>query len=128
MTLIARLVLALNAGVIGLIGLAYLYDPNMLLANYGLSTDSLGMDNMLRSTYGGLFLCVAGLFAFGALNADRRADALGLLALFMGGLAFGRIASIVMAGTPDPSIMSLLAYEAVAFLIALFLYRQTASA
>ena len=75
MTLIARLVLALNAGVIGLIGLAYLYDPNMLLANYGLSTDSLGMDNMLRSTYGGLFLCVAGLFAFGALNADRRADA-----------------------------------------------------
>ena len=128
MILMSRIILFVNAAVIGLIGLAYLYDPNVLLANYGLSTDGPGMDNMLRGTYGGLFLCIAGLFGLGALNASRRSDILGLLALFMGGQAFGRLASVAMAGMPDPSILSLLAYEIAVFSIALFLYKQTASA
>ena len=127
MSLMSRIILFLNAAVIALIGLAYLYDPNVLLANYGLSTDGPGIDNMLRGTYGGLFLCMAGLFGWGVINTARRSDALGLLALFMGGQALGRIASLAMVGMPDVSILSLLAYEIIMFAIALFLYRQTAS-
>jgi len=126
MIVLARTVLVLNAAVIGLIGLAYLYDPNLLLANYGLSADSPGMDNMLRSSYGGLFAAIAVLFALGAVNGSRTSDSLALLALFMGGLAVGRIASIALAGAPDPSMYTLLGYEAAVSVFALFLYRRTA--
>lgn len=128
MVFLSRMVLLMNSVVIGLIGLAYLYDPNLLLANYGLAVDGPGMDNMLRSTYGGLFIALAGVFAFGVLNESRRPDAMGLLALIMGGLALGRVASLVMAGPPEMAINTLLAYEASVFVIALFLYRQTADA
>ncbi len=128
MTLVASAFLLLNSTVIGLIGAAYLYDPNLLLANYGLSVDNPGMDNMLRSSYGGLFFALAPLFALGAVKKTRRADALILVSLFMGGLAVGRIASLLLAGAPDPSMYSLLAYEAVACVIALFLSRSVVSA
>ena len=119
MILTARLILGLNAIVICLIGFIYLYDPNILLRNYGLSVSDPSMDNMLRSTYGGLFLAMASLFGLGAISTARRAHSLELLSLFMGGLALGRIASLLMAGTPDPSILSLLAYEATASLVAI---------
>ena len=76
---------------------------------------------------GGLFLAMAGVFALGAVNALRTSDALVLLALFMGGLALGRIASLALAGAPDPSMHMLLGYEATAAAIAFFLYRRTAS-
>ena len=46
--MISRIYLALNFAVIGLIAVAYLYDPNLLLSRYGLETGSIGMDNMLR--------------------------------------------------------------------------------
>lgn len=116
--MISRLFLALNAIAIGLIALAYLYDPNLLLARYGLETDSPGMDNMLRSTYGGLYLVLAALFATGVFVAKRRRDALIFLLLFMGGNAIGRTASIVFAGMPPQSIMPLLAYEVVVAVVA----------
>lgn len=128
MTKAARMILILNAIVIGSIGLAYLVDPNLLLANYGLSVGEVGMDNMLRSTYGGLFVAMAGLFALGSVKENRRRDALGLLALFMGGLAAGRIASLTLAGVPDGSMHMLLAYEATAFAVAVFLYQRTPAA
>lgn len=127
MTKAARMILILNAIVIGSIGLAYLVNPNLLLANYGLSVGEIGMDNMLRSTYGGLFVAMAGLFALGGFAEARQRDALGVLALFMGGLAVGRIASLTLAGAPDASMHMLLAYEATVFVIAVSLYRRTAA-
>ena len=85
--MMARLFLGLNAAVIGLIGLVYLYDPNLLLGRYGLETGGAGLDNMLRSTYGGVFVGVAAIFLLGALHDTRSRDALALAAIFMGGLA-----------------------------------------
>ncbi len=123
----AQAILILNAALIGAIGLAYLVDPNLLLANYGLVAGEPGMDNLLRGTYGGLFIAMASLFALGAFRQARRRDALGLLALFMGGLAVGRVASLALAGAPDPSMHMLLGYEATAFVITIFLYRRTAA-
>ncbi|MEL6829362.1 MAG: DUF4345 family protein [Pseudomonadota bacterium] len=80
----SRLLLAFNVLVIGLIGLLYLCEPNLLLARYGLETETAGMDNMLRSAYGGIFLVSALIFATEIVLQARRRDALAFLTLFAG--------------------------------------------
>ncbi|MFN3212062.1 MAG: DUF4345 domain-containing protein [Henriciella sp.] len=126
--MISRLFLGFIALSIGSIGILYLFNPNLLLARYDLATGSTGMDNMLRSTYGGLFLASAGIFAMGAFITRRRRDALAFVAIFMTGAALGRIASILAVGMPPATIMPLLYFEIVATLIALALYVRTPSA
>lgn len=121
----SRIFLGFNAVAIGGIGLAYLYDPNLLLARYELQAGSAGMDNMLRSTYGGIFLVSAAMFLFGAVSDKRRRDALLFVAIFMFGAAIGRIASIAAIGAPPPAIMPLLYFEIIMVVIALVLYRRT---
>lgn len=123
--MIAKIYLALNAISIGLIGLLYLYDPNLLLARYDLETGSAGMDNMLRSTYGGVFIGAAGIFLLGLLSPKRRRDAIGFAVIFMAGSAAGRLASIASVGAPPASIMPLLYYECAAAVIGLILYLRS---
>ena len=123
--MISRIYLALNFAVIGLIAVAYLYDPNLLLSRYELETGSIGMDNMLRSTFGGVFLAVSALFLLGFINPDHRRNALGIAMLFFAGLALGRLMSIASAGLPPASIMMLLYYEIAAALIAMGLYLRS---
>ena len=101
----ARIYLGLNALVLGLIGLGYLYDPNLLLARYALETGSIGMDNMLRATYGGVSFGLAGLFLIGMLKSARHRDAIGLVTVIMASFAIGRIASMALAGSPPSSIL-----------------------
>ncbi len=120
----SRAFLAFNAISIGLIGACYLADPDLLLALYDLEAGSPGMDNMLRATYGGMYLGSAALFLLGALFPRRRRDSLGFVAIFMGGAAVGRIASLVAVGSPPALINMLLAFECVAALIAVFLYSR----
>ena len=125
--MISRIFLAFNALAIGAIGLTYLYDPNLLLARYDLQTGSAGMDNMLRSTYGGIFLVSAAVFLFGAISDKRRRDAILFVAIFMFGAAIGRVASIVAVGTPPSSILPLLYFEIIMVMVALVLHRTTRS-
>ncbi len=120
----SRIFLAFNAIAIGLIGVLYLYDPNLLLARYDLETGSTGMDNMLRSAYGGIFVGAAALFLLGAIHPARRRDSLGFVAIFMIGAAIGRLASMAAVGAPPATIMPLLYFECVAALIALYLYSR----
>lgn len=120
--MISRVFLAFNALTIGAIGVAYLFDPNLLLARYDLETGGAGMDNMLRATYGGLYLMCAVVFTLGVVLARRRRDSLAFLALFMFGAAFGRIVSIASAGAPPSTIMPLLYFEIVAAIIAVILF------
>ncbi|MEL7453497.1 MAG: DUF4345 domain-containing protein [Pseudomonadota bacterium] len=120
--MISRLFLGFIALSIGAIGILYLFDPNLLLARYDLVTGSAGMDNMLRSTYGGLFLASAAIFAMGVFVARRRRDALAFVAIFMTGAALGRIASILAVGAPPSTIMPLLYFEIAATLIAVALF------
>ncbi len=126
--MISRLFLGFIALSIGSIGVLYLYDPNLLLARYDLVVGSAGMDNMLRSTYGGLFLASAVIFAMGIFVADRRRDALAFVAIFMTGAALGRIASILAVGLPPATIMPLLYFEIAATVIAAVLYTRAQSA
>lgn len=120
--MIVRFFLGLMALSIGSIGLLYLYDPNLLLARYDLMAGSAGMDNMLRSAYGGLFLTCSLVFLLGVFSEARRRDALAFVAIFMTGAAIGRIASILAVGSPPSTIMPLLYFEIAATAIALVLY------
>jgi|GEM_PF-2880143 len=120
--MLSRIFLGLMSVSIGVIGILYLFDPNLLLARYDLATGSAGMDNMLRSTYGGLFLTSAAVFALGVFNARRRRDALAFVAIFMTGAAIGRLASMIAVGAPPASIMPLLYFEIAATVMALTLY------
>lgn len=120
--MISRIYLAFNAVGIGLIGVLYLYDPNLLLARYDLETGSVGMDNMLRSAYGGVYLASATIFLIGAIQTRRRRDAVGFTALFMTGAAIGRLASLGAVGAPPATIMPLLYFEVVMALIGFALF------
>ena len=122
-----RALLALNSVAIGLIGALYLFDPNLLLSLYGLETGSAGMDNMLRASYGGLYLVSAALFMIGARSEPRRRDALAFLGVFMAAAALGRVASMVAVGAPPLTITGLLAYECVAAGLALLAYKGSPS-
>ena len=123
--MISRIFLGFIALSIGSIGVLYLYDPNLLLARYDLATGSAGMDSMLRSTYGGIFLGSALIFALGVFNAARRRDALAFTVIFMTGAAIGRIISIAAAGMPAATIMPLLYFEIVAAVIAAVLWLRS---
>lgn len=122
MMMFARAFLGFNAVAVGLIGLGYLYDPNVLLARYKLEAGSVGMDNMLRSAYGGLFVAMAVILACGALIPGRTSDALLFTILFMGGFSLGRIASIVRLGSPGRAVNGLLYYELTALVLAVVLH------
>ena len=124
----ARIFLAFNALAIGTIGVLYLIDPNILLGRYGLETGSAGMDNMLRATYGGLFLASSSLFLAGIFMPSRRRDAIGFVILFMTGTALGRLASMISVGAPPDSIMPLLYFELIVCGLGIFLYSRAASA
>ena len=123
--MMSRIFLGFIALSIGAIGVLYLYDPNLLLARYDLVTGSAGMDSMLRSTYGGIFLGSALIFALGVFNAARRRDALAFTVIFMTGAALGRIVSIAAAGMPPATIMPLLYFEIVAAVIAAVLWLRS---
>lgn len=127
MMTMATVFLGFNAVAIGLIGLGYLYNPNLLLARYGLETGSAAMDNMLRGAYGGLFVGVAAAFAYGAFVPARTTDALLLTLLFMGGFALGRGVSIVRVGSPGRLVSGLLGYEIITSILSAILYARLAS-
>ena len=126
--MISRIFLGFITLSVGSIGILYLYDPNLLLARYDLAAGSAGMDNMLRATYGGLFLASALIFLLGVFIEARRRDALAFVAIFMAGAAIGRLASLLAVGPPPAAIMPLLGFEIAATLIALVLYVRSSAA
>ncbi len=126
--MITPIYLIFNAIGIGAIGILYLYDPNILLARYDLATSSIGMDNMLRSAYGGVYLVSAIVFLLGVLQRKRQRDSVGFTALFMTGAAIGRIASMNAVGAPPATIMMLLYFEIAMALIGYFMFFRFAKA
>lgn len=120
--LVSRIFLLFIALGLGAVGVNYLIDPNILLARYDLAVTTTGMDNMLRSAYGGIFLAIAGYILLGAIRPDRTHDAIGLVCLLMAGAALGRLISIAVVGEPHMMINALLAFEIMSVLVGTFLY------
>jgi hypothetical protein len=120
--MIARIFLALNAIAMGVVGIFYLYDPDILLARYDVVAGSVSMDNMLRASYGGVSLGAALIFTIGVFNTQRRRDILAFTAIFIGGFAVGRVASLVFSGPPHSAIYGLLGYEVVMGVLGIVLF------
>ncbi|MDD9893887.1 MAG: DUF4345 family protein, partial [Gammaproteobacteria bacterium] len=114
-----------NAFVIGLIGIAYLIDPNILLVNYNMAVTDAGFDNFFRAGSGGLFLALAIGFGLGAIKPEHEKTSLLILLLFMGGLALGRAVSMLAMGLSHPMLGFLFAYEVLAALVAAWLLKRT---
>ena len=113
-----RYLLLLTGLGLTVIGVAYCVDPNLLLARYDLGVAGASEDNMYRGAYGGLFVAVGAAIGFGFFSSSFRGTATILALLFMGGFAFGRLASIAAVGVPHERIVGLLAFEIVS--VALF--------
>jgi hypothetical protein len=106
-----RLILGSAALGIAAIGAIYLFTPQTLLSIYGIDLRSASEANLYRSAYGGLFLAFALLFGLGAIGARHSRTALLALLTFMGGLAVGRLVSVVADGWPHPLLTAVLVVE-----------------
>ena len=96
---------------IGLVGIGYLVSADSMYARYGIEILSINEYSMVRGAYGGLFLSFAALFLVGAVHERFTLSSLVALFTFMFGFAIGRIASLLIDGTPSQLIFSLLAFE-----------------
>jgi len=106
-----RLLLGSASLGVAAIGVIYLFTPHTLLSVYGIDLRSASETNLYRSGYGGLFLAFAILFALGALGTRHSRTAQLALLTFMGGLAVGRLVSLVADGWPHPLITAVLVVE-----------------
>jgi len=106
-----RLLLGSASLGVAAIGVIFLFTPQTLLSVYGIDLRSASETNLYRSGYGGLFLAFAILFALGALGTHRSRTAQLALLTFMGGLAVGRLVSVVADGWPHPLITAVLVVE-----------------
>ena len=125
-TTIHRYALLLTGVTLSLIGIAYCIDPNLLLARYELSVADVSEDNMYRGAYGGLFITTGAAIAWGFFQNTFRQVSTIIALLFMGGFAFGRLASILALGVPHQQIVGLFAFEIVSTALFIwFLYSQS---
>ncbi|MEM1403420.1 MAG: DUF4345 domain-containing protein [Pseudomonadota bacterium] len=113
-TLLQRYFLLFTGISLSAIGIAYIADPNLLLQRYDLAVAGVSDDNMYRGAYGGLFVTMGIAISLGFKSPAFRQTATLITLLFMGGFAFGRIASIVAVGTPHEQIAGLLSFELIA--------------
>jgi hypothetical protein len=107
------------------LGLVLLPEP---FANWvGIELTSTSAFADLRAVYGGLSLSVALLFWQGLRNPTWFEPALFLTMASSGGLAAGRIYSIVVSGMPNVLVLAFLATELASFAIGVFEYRALSS-
>jgi hypothetical protein len=78
--------------------------------------------NEIRANYGGMHLFLGLLFLYGALASRFRDAALLVVAVFTGGLVLGRLASLMLDGTPNEAIWALLILESVGCVVAALLF------
>jgi len=85
--------------------------PANLAQFLGFQLESPDGFNEIRANYGGVFAALTGLFAVAAFRPHLRPGAWLVLALLMGGLASGRLISIVLDGTPGVVHLGAMASE-----------------
>ncbi len=78
--------------------------------------------NEIRANYGGMHLLFGLFFLYGSLGNRFRVAALLVVAVFAGGLVLGRLASLVLDGSPNGAIWALLVIESVGCVIAAMLF------
>lgn len=123
----ARAIVLLNALVFVDFGLAFLAKPRALarLLEIELSSPTALAD--LRAMYGGLALAVGALLFAGWRRAEWLAPSLWLVIATSGGLALGRLYSVLASGMPSSVIFGFLASELGSLAWAIVAYRTLAA-
>ena len=104
------------------IALGYGVNPSASLgALFGITVDSTNLTHIMRAVMG-LYLGMAVIWLLGAFKASLTGPALVSCAVFMLGLAAGRILSIVVDGRPHWLLMVFAALEVLLGSIAIWLY------
>jgi ABC-type uncharacterized transport system permease subunit len=123
----ACMMLALAGGVFTVIGLSHLSVPQTMLSFHGLMLTSISAYSDVRAGYGGLYVALGVVFLGGAVRPGMRELALLMLAAVTGGLAGGRLLSLVVDGAPTWSAWLLLAVELAAAVSVASLLRRRQS-
>ncbi|MEP1471349.1 MAG: DUF4345 domain-containing protein [Halieaceae bacterium] len=77
---------------------------------YGVEVDSISLIHILRAVMG-LYLAMVVFWVLGATREYLRFAALCSVVVFMGGLALGRLASVLIDGVPAPLLVVYLLLE-----------------
>ena len=109
------------------IALGYGANPSVTLdALFGITVDTTNLTHIMRAVMG-LYIGMVLLWVWGAFSKSMEGPALVACAVFMLGLAAGRILSFVMDGLPHWLLIVYATLEIVLGLIALSLYRGNRS-
>jgi hypothetical protein len=109
------------------IALGYGAKPSVSLdVLFGISVDTTNLTHIMRAVMG-LYFGMVALWLWGAFSRSMEGPALVACAVFMLGLAAGRILSFVMDGLPHWLLIVYAVLEIVLGLIAVTLYRGSAS-
>jgi hypothetical protein len=106
------------------IALGYGAKPSYSLdALFGVAVDTINLAHIMRAIMG-LYLGMVVVWVWGALDERLTAPALVSCAVFMLGLAAGRILSFVLDGMPHRLLVIYAVLEILLGLIAIVIYRQ----
>ncbi len=108
-----RAVVLLSALPFAGIGLAFVAAPVEMARLVGLEATSVTADNDLRGVWGGLSLGCAALLAWCGARETRVEMGVRVQLFLYGGLAAGRVVSLLVAGVPDALGLALHAGEIV---------------
>ena len=107
------------------IALAYGLVPEAMAPMlYGIDIDSVNLAHIFRALMG-LYLAMVVFWILGANRDVLRFPALCSVAVFMAGLAVGRLLSLILDGMPEPLLVVYLALEVGFALVALQLARAS---
>ena len=109
------------------IALGYGAKPSATLdALFGIKVDTTNLTHIMRAVMG-LYIGMVVFWLWGAFRRSMEGPALAACAVFMLGLAAGRILSFIMDGLPHWLLIVYAALEIVLGLIAIILYRGNLS-
>ena len=99
------------------VSLIYGGNPVVSMPNfYGIEVDTINLSNILRAVMG-LYIALCVFWVIGSRYEKLRLPALWSLAIFMTGIASGRILSLILDGMPSPLFIFYLAVEIIAAII-----------
>ena len=109
--LLATIALLLGGGTVFVFGVRNLLMPQPTVRPFGILLSGPAALSEIRASFGGMHLGVGGFMLAAIIAVPLRRAALLLLALYMGGLAVGRLVSAALDGTPSRFIWGLLVAE-----------------
>jgi hypothetical protein len=105
--LLSLVILVLGAGV----GLRWLFTPEAVAVEFGISLDGIAALNQVRGDIGGIFVGLAAVVALGMLRREPRF--LQAVAIGVGCVIFGRLTGLLMDGIDRSVIAAVLAELAI---------------